>query len=50
MSEKGFMKAVLPFILIWNLISAILMIFASMRSSQLSQQEEAQQVGYVEVG
>ncbi len=43
------MKAVLPIILTWNLISAILVIFASMRSSQLSQQEEAQQFSFVEV-
>ncbi len=42
------MKVILPFILMWNLISAIMVIFASMRSSQLSRQEEMQQFGFAE--
>ncbi len=42
------MKTILPLILTWNLVSAILVIFASMRSSQLSQQEELRPQGFVE--
>jgi len=41
-------KHLLSIFLSGSLISTILVIFISMRSSQLSQQEEAQHMGYAE--
>lgn len=47
-ARKRTMKTILPYLLLWNFASSFLVILASMRSSQLSRQEEARQYGFVE--